>query len=146
MININVKRKLKPLIDSDLLKESARTTLEHQRVSLDASLTLVISDDDHLRNLNKQFNEINEPTDVLSFPADHTDPDSNSPYLGDVIISYPRANEQATRIGHPVELELQLLIVHGILHLLGYDHSNQEEKARMWAAQSEILYQLEVFI
>jgi probable rRNA maturation factor len=146
MIDIEIQDNVKSQVDPSLLKEAARITLEHQRISPDISLTLVISDDDHLQQLNQKFNDIDEPTDVLSFSANHVDPDMDAPYLGDVIISFPRAHEQANKIGHSVESELQLLIVHGVLHLLGYDHSTAEEKAIMWAAQSEILTQLEVYI
>jgi probable rRNA maturation factor len=145
MINVEIRKKIKSQVDPYLVKEAARITLEHQRISPDSSLTIVISDDDHLTQLNQQFNNIDETTDVLAFPTDHIDPDIETPYLGDVIISYPRAFEQANSIGHPVESELQLLIVHGVLHLLGYDHSNEQEKALMWSAQSEILSQLEVY-
>jgi probable rRNA maturation factor len=146
MINVEIRRKFKSKVDPSLMKEAARITLEHQRLPPDSSLTLVISDDELLLQLNQQFNNIDEATDVLAFPTDLVDPDIETPYLGDVVISYPRAFEQATSIGHPVESELQLLIVHGVLHLLGYDHTNGEEKALMWAAQSEILAQLEVYI
>ncbi len=60
-------------------------------------------------------------------------------YLGDVIVSYPRAVVQAGEHGHPVEQELNLLVVHGLLHLLGYDHASEEERALMWARQETIL-------
>jgi rRNA maturation RNase YbeY len=60
-------------------------------------------------------------------------------YLGDIIISVQRAAAQAEARGHAVEAEVQLLVIHGVLHLLGHDHAEAEEKARMWAAQSEAL-------
>ena len=64
------------------------------------------------------------------------------PYLGDILISMPRASQQAAVAGHPLEAEVQLLVVHGVLHLLGYDHAEPEEKRRMWAAQADILSSL----
>ena len=79
------------------------------------------------------------PTDVLSFPASETDPDTGASYIGDILISIPRAQAQADAAGHPLEAEVQLLVVHGVLHLLGYDHADAEEKALMWKAQAEIL-------
>ncbi len=79
------------------------------------------------------------PTDVLSFPASETDPETGTSYLGDILVSIPRAEAQAQAAGHPLEAEVQLLVVHGVLHLLGYDHANPEEKSRMWAAQAEVL-------
>jgi len=62
--------------------------------------------------------------------------------LGDVVIACPRAQEQAVEAGHPLAAEIQLLVVHGVLHLLGYDHAQPEEKAVMWARQDEILHTL----
>ena len=81
-------------------------------------------------------------TDVLSFPASESDPETGTPYLGDILISIPRATAQAQAAGHPVEDEVQLLVVHGTLHLLGHDHAEAEEKARMWRAQAEVLGRL----
>jgi probable rRNA maturation factor len=78
----------------------------------------------------------------LSFLAGETDPETDLIYLGDVLISYQRAQVQAAAGGHPVEDELQLLVVHGVLHLLGFDHAEETEKAKMWAEQSKILSQL----
>src|ERR687892_74662 len=63
-------------------------------------------------------------------------------YIGDILISIPRAQAQANAAGHPLESEVQLLVVHGVLHLLGHDHAEAEEKARMWKAQAEILERL----
>ncbi|MGH2523455.1 MAG: rRNA maturation RNase YbeY, partial [Anaerolineales bacterium] len=82
------------------------------------------------------------PTDVLSFPSEETDPETGMRYFGDIAISFPHAHAQAAAGGHPVAAELQLLVVHGVLHLLGHDHAKRAEKARMWAAQAEILKKL----
>jgi probable rRNA maturation factor len=102
----------------------------------------VITDDQHLHQLNKQFRDVDAPTDVLSFPAGHVDPENGTRYLGDILISFPRAESQASAADHSFMEELQLLVVHGILHLLGYDHASEDEKERMWLAQAEILGQL----
>src|SRR5574340_50405 len=79
---------------------------------------------------------------MLSFPANEPDPDTGTVYIGDVIISVDRAQEQAQAGGHPLQAELQLLIVHGVLHLLGHDHADLDQKNLMWAAQSMILSKL----
>jgi len=92
--------------------------------------------------LNREYLGIDAPTDVLSFPASETDPETGARYIGDILISIPRARGQATAAGHPLESEVQLLVVHGVLHLLGHDHAQAEEKARMWKAQAEILESL----
>ncbi len=129
-----------------LIEDTASAALGHQGASAQAVISIVISDDAQLLDLNRQFRGIDAPTDVLSFPADFTDPESGAAYLGDVVISYPRVVAQAQSGGHTPEAELQLLIVHGVLHLLGYDHGNDEDKAAMWAAQSEILNALDIAI
>jgi probable rRNA maturation factor len=85
---------------------------------------------------------VDAPTDVLSFPASESDPETGTPYLGDILISIPRATIQAQVAGHAVEEEVQLLVVHGTLHLLGHDHAEAEEKARMWKAQAEVMSRL----
>jgi probable rRNA maturation factor len=107
-----------------------------------ADLTIVIGGDVQLHELNRQFLGVDAPTDVLSFPADDTDPDSGERYLGDVLISYPRAAAQAASAGHAVQDELQLLVVHGVLHLLGFDHAVPAEKTRMWEIQAQVLNSL----
>ena len=133
-------------ISHTVLARAAGQTLRHENAGSEADITVVLSDDKQLHDLNRQFLGIDAPTDVLAFPSGETDPDSHNPYLGDVIISYPRALAQAKAGGHSTEAELQLLIVHGVLHLLGYDHATPEEKKGMWAAQAEILTSLGVEI
>ncbi|MBA4379184.1 MAG: rRNA maturation RNase YbeY [Anaerolinea sp.] len=123
----------------DLLEQTAQAALTQQAISTDADLTLVLTGDSQVRELNREFLGIDAATDVLSFPAGETDPETGRLYLGDILISVPRAESQAQSAGHTLEAELQLLVVHGVLHLLGHDHAGVEEKARMWAAQAEIL-------
>jgi probable rRNA maturation factor len=127
---------------NQLLEQAAQEALRLAAENPQADLTIVLSDDRQLHELNLQFLGIDAPTDVLSFPAGDTDPDSEQTYLGDVIISLPRAAAQAAAGGHPVEAELQLLCVHGVLHLLGYDHATPEEKTEMWAVQAQVLSNL----
>jgi probable rRNA maturation factor len=132
-----------PPLTPELFELAAERTLDQQRRSDQADLTVVLSDDDHLQALNRDYLGFDSPTDVLSFPSGEIDPDSGHVYLGDVIISYPRAAAQAQAAGHPLEAELRLLVVHGVLHLLGHDHADEAEKTAMWAAQDEILASLE---
>jgi len=123
---------------SELLEQAARTVLEYCGVH-NADLTLVLADDVKLHRLNRDFLGHDYPTDVLAFPANEEDPETGQPYLGDVVISLPRAAVQAAEHGHAVEAEVQLLTIHGILHLLGHDHAEKDEKERMWKAQTEVL-------
>ena len=126
----------------NLLQRAANAVLEHQSQSLDAEFSIILSDDARLHELNLNYLGVDAPTDVLSFPASETDPETGAHYLGDILISVPRAQAQAEAAGHSLEAEVQLLVVHGVLHLLGYDHAQLEEKARMWKAQAEILERL----
>jgi probable rRNA maturation factor len=137
---ITIKPSLKPSFDTSLLERAARAALEHQ--SAHGDLTLVLTDDAQLHQLNRDYLGVDAPTDVLSFPASETDPDSGAPYLGDILLSLPRAETQARAAGHPLADEAQLLVVHGVLHLLGHDHAKVRDKAKMWKAQAEILKSL----
>jgi probable rRNA maturation factor len=123
----------------NLLEQAARLALEHESESLDVELSIILSDDARLHELNLNYLGVDAATDVLSFPASETDPETGARYIGDILISVPRAQTQAEAAGHPLEAEVQLLVVHGVLHLLGYDHARAREKARMWKAQAEIL-------
>jgi probable rRNA maturation factor len=126
----------------DLLERAAHTALAHESESTDHDLSIVLTDNARLHELNLNYLGVDSPTDVLSFPASETDPETGARYLGDILISIPRAQAQAEAAGHPLESEVQLLVVHGVLHLLGHDHGEPEEKERMWKAQAEILESL----
>lgn len=133
-------------VDESTLQIAMAAALCHKDTPAGTVVTLVITDDEEIRQLNRQFRQVDAPTDVLAFPAAADAPFVEAPgrprYLGDVIISYPRAAAQAAEAGHPVEAELALLAVHGTLHLMGYDHAIPQEKAAMWAAQETILAKL----
>ena len=128
----------------NLLERAANAALEHHasQQSLDSELSIILTDDARLHELNLNYLGVDAPTDVLSFPASETDPETGARYIGDILISVPRAQTQADAAGHPLEAEVQLLVVHGVLHLIGHDHAEAEEKARMWKAQAEILERL----
>jgi probable rRNA maturation factor len=142
VIFVEKTENLLPDIPDDLVKKAADAALRHQAAPEDADVTIVLTDDAQLHELNRNYLDVDAPTDVLSFPSDQTDPQTGRRYLGDILISAPRAAQQAAGAGHPVEAEAQLLVVHGVLHLLGHDHAEAQEKARMWKAQAEILTSL----
>lgn len=123
------------------LISAAEAVLRAGDAAPESGLTVVVTSDEAVRALNARYRGIDAPTDVLSFPADAPPvPEAEPyPYLGDIIIAYPRASAQAAQAGHPVEAELLLLVVHGTLHLLGFDHDTDEARAAMWAAQSAAL-------
>ena len=141
-IDLTIEQPYKARITPARLRAAARAALQHQRAQAPSELSILITGDDALRALNRDFLGEDHATDVLSFPASETDPETGAPYLGDILISIPRAQSQAEAAGHPLEAEVQLLVFHGVLHLLGYDHAEPEEKARMWKAQAEILESL----
>ncbi len=140
IIHTEVGARYTSLVKPDRLKKAVRATLAQQRVKERVELTIVITGNVQLRKLNRQYRQIDAPTDVLSFDGDTAEvPPYGGHYLGDVVISYPKAKEQAQAGGHPIETELQLLVVHGVLHLLGHDHYSPSEKAQMWQAQAAVL-------
>jgi probable rRNA maturation factor len=110
-------------------------------------LTIVVTDDVHVRRLNRDYRGVDACTDVLAFgdrpePGAFVSAPEASVYIGDVVISYPRATEQAADYGHAVEEELSVLVVHGVLHLLGYDHETPEDRDEMWRLQGAALGRL----
>ena len=125
-----------------LLERAAQAALTHEKQSPEAELSIVLTDDQHLHQLNRDYLGIDSPTDVLSFPASELDPETGISYLGDIIISIPRARAQAKAAGHALAVEVQLLVVHGTLHLLGHDHAKPGEKSKMWKVQAAILNEL----
>jgi probable rRNA maturation factor len=137
-------------VSAERLRAVARAVLQFEAPtgSEPTELALVLTDDDGIQALNRDFLDIDAPTDVLAFSAQEEDdgpfvaaPEAGG-YLGDVIISYPRAVSQAQEHGHSTEQELDLLTVHGILHLMGYDHADEQDKSAMWARQDAILSNL----
>lgn len=138
-------------VDVDLLERAARLTLIRQDPGEPCEVVIVISDDATLEDLNRRFRGVAHPTDVLAFPNESRGPFSAGTvgfprYLGDVVISADRAREQAEDAGGELVDELQVLTVHGVLHLLGHDHADEQEKEQMWSIQNEILRLLGVDI
>lgn len=141
-ILINIPQDSSHSIDPSSLEQAVSTTLHQQGVDTESDLTILITDNNQIQQLNHDYRDVDAPTDVLAFPAGYTDPDTEHYYLGDVIISYQQAWEQAEKANHAFEDEIKLLVVHGVLHLLGHNHHEPGEKARMWSAQAEILTHL----
>lgn len=126
------------------LRRAAEMAL--RREDRPGEMTVVVTDEQGIRELNRDFLGHDMVTDVLAFATQEEGgpfvpaPEAGN-YLGDVIVCYPRAVEQASEQGHSVREELALLVVHGVLHLLGYDHATEREQVAMWALQDEILGQ-----
>ncbi len=140
-IGVQIAARYRARVKPSVLRQAARATLDQQRVKRRVELTIVVTGNAQLQALNRAFRQVDAPTDVLSFAADDQ-PGPDSAYLGDVIISYPQARAQARSGGHPAQAELQLLVAHGVLHLLGHDHYDEAEKRAMWRAQAAVLKKL----
>lgn len=146
MINILFNESFENQIDIPAIESTVSFVLRRQEIDEESDVSVVFEDDDHLQELNRQFLDVDSPTDVLSFPSDETDPDSGHHYLGDIIISVPTAARQAVRANHPLQNEIHLLLTHGLLHLLGFDHSEPQQKKEMWQLQASYLNDLGITI
>lgn len=142
MYQIDIQNEENYPVNNIRLVQAAEAALTAQSAPARSALTIVVTDNEHIEALNRQFRQVDAPTDVLSFPADVPTMFSVPPYLGDLVIAYPYALAQAEREGHNPDDSLALLVVHGTLHLLGYDHGTSEERTAMWAAQEEILLRI----
>ncbi len=131
-----------PLTAVSHIQTAVQTTLQQEQAE-QAALSVLLTGDAEIQAMNRDYRGEDRPTDVLSFPAgDEMTPPELADYLGDIAISVETAGQQAEKSGHDILDELQLLAVHGTLHLLGYDHLEPEEKETMWAAQTAVLAQL----
>jgi probable rRNA maturation factor len=112
---------------------------------LKAELSLLLVDDAQIQRLNRRYRGIDRPTDVLAFSMlEGEAPPISSQMLGDVVISVETAKKWAKRQGHPLELEVTILLIHGILHLLGYHHEDSKEAARLVERKTQaVLKELE---
>jgi probable rRNA maturation factor len=145
MVSFSILEQFEQTIDPELIAGTAIKTLENQGINPEeVDLSIVIEDNSKLQELNRQYSGIDAPTDVLSFILNEKDPETGKLYLGDVIISLQKAQEQSEKAGHSVIFELQLLTVHGVLHLIGHDHYEEDQKSKMWTAQRQILAELKV--
>jgi len=125
-----------------LIRQGIVATLESEEIYEDVEVSLLLIDNKEIKHLNNEYRNVNEATDVLSFPMyDDLEEalDEDYLYLGDIVISGERAVEQAKDYGHSVEREIGYLTVHSVLHLLGYDHMDEEEKKVMREREEMIL-------
>ena len=139
-----------------LIRRCVNATLTHQKAAFPCEVSILITDDEEIRALNADFRGIDKATDVLSFPAcdlipgeplpeEFLDPETERFPLGDMAISVERAEAQALEFGHSAEREAGYLSVHSILHLLGYDHEDEEDKRLMRKQEDEIIEKLGLF-
>ena len=129
-----------------LIRESVLATLAYENFRNPCAVSVTFTDNEGIRDLNRQYRNMDKPTDVLSFPlidfegGDEPPVDEPQAMLGDIVLSLEQAAAQAEEFGHSFEREAAFLTVHSMLHLLGYDHVNGEEEDReMRRRQREIL-------
>lgn len=137
----------------DVVKNVSAKVLEQEGVAFEVSLSVTITDNAEIREINREHRSIDAPTDVLSFPmldyaepgkieAEETDFENGRLVLGDIVISDERARQQAAEYGHSVEREYGFLVAHSTLHLLGYDHEAEDERAVMREKEEKALASL----
>lgn len=141
-------------------EEVIRCVLDRENCPYEAEAELILTNGENIRRMNREFRGVDRETDVLSFPMtefpapadfdfleteegnDSFHPDTGELLLGDIVISVPRAREQAEEYGHSLKREYAFLIAHSMLHLLGYDHMTPEEAAVMEKKQEDVLQSL----
>lgn len=138
MIHIQITDQYASIFSKELIHTYIQKTIDYLDVQ-NIELCLVIETNEAVHTLNKEYRHIDAPTDVLSFVYNTADPETNSHYIGDIIISGDKVIDQAERAGHKQGKELCILVVHGILHLCGYDHEAETEEAVMLPLQEKIL-------
>ncbi len=141
---VHIEEPFQGQVEKAWLKQVAENTLSAEEVEAPAELSLVLTDDELVRELNRAYRGVDRNTDVLAFRLDGGPPDFPPPpdltrHLGEVIISYPQAARQAEEQGHSLKKELGLLVIHGILHLLGYEDEDPQKEPRMRAREAELL-------
>ena len=138
MINFvqNVSSNMNLNVDS--MSKKFQKVLQYLEIP-DSEVTIAIISNNEIRELNKIYKGIDEITDVLSFTSNEINPETGKIYLGDIIVSFEKANQQAREKNHSLEFEVLTLVIHGILHLLNYDHSNEIEEKTMFGKQNELL-------
>ena len=134
-----------------LVRKAAESALKAEGVAEDCILSVLLTDDEGIRRINREFRELDRPTDVLSFPMNdliagqfdpaecERDPETGEILLGDMVLSIPRCEEQGAEFGHGYNREVQYLTVHSVLHLLGYDHVDEGPMKKQMRAREKLI-------
>lgn len=137
-----------------LIKIAIELSLEKENFKIHSEISVTLMDDEGIRKVNKEYRNIDSPTDVLSFPlvemhegkiisnVGDYDLDEGAIILGDILISLERVQKQANEYQHSFERELAFLVTHGVYHLLGYDHHDEESEKLMIGKQKEVLKEM----
>ncbi len=153
-INVLIDESIAGCPGPEWFREVTRRVLAIQGIDDDVELGLLVTTLDRIQELNRSYRQIDRPTDVLAFamdsgkkpgeePLSFVTPPDGLRHLGEIVLSCSQAAAQAREQSHSVERELEILLVHGVLHLLGYDHVEPEQERLMKAREAEILAALE---
>lgn len=134
----------------EIIKEVLDKSFKEEKLGMHITITVTLTNPENIRNINKKYRQIDNPTDVLSFPMYEKEEISEvkqqkyEVILGDIVISIPKVEEQAEEYGHSFKRELSYMVVHGFYHLMGFDHMKEEEKAEMREKEENILGKLNI--
>lgn len=152
-LGIQIDKRFQEFVREEFVRQVVECSLSTLSIGPEVEMGLLITDDETVRELNKEYRGIDETTDVLSFALTEEGADTDSPlfvtppdgllHLGEVIVSYPRAVRQARENNHAIEKEVALLVVHGTLHLLGHEHDEPTREQELRALQESVLSEVE---
>lgn len=146
MKNLEIINKVKAKINKNLFEKATKNVLKKRK----RKVCLVLVDNYEIKKLNRQYRKKNKVASVLSFPAVFENqeklilPEKEKSYLGEIVISVPRAKKQANFFGYSLNKELIRLFIHGLLHLLGYEHRKKKERVLMEKAERKIIKNLKL--
>ncbi|MHB8509802.1 MAG: rRNA maturation RNase YbeY [Candidatus Dormibacteria bacterium] len=143
-LSVNIQSRFRPLPLRVVIRRALKAAADEAGVGGQRSVGVLVCDDDEIRAFNLRFAGVDAPTDVLSFPAEVLVP-GHSPQgeeLGDLVLSLDHVQAQAAAAGHPIDLEIATLVIHGFLHLLGHDHADSAEEERMFSRTARVLENL----
>lgn len=158
-MTINIEYEAEKKLDlpfKNIIEQVVLESLDYEQCPYEAEVNVVLTDNEEIQAVNKEYRGIDSPTDVLSFPMidyeapsqfehveeaaeDYFNPETGELMLGDIMISVDKVEEQAERYGHSITRELAFLVAHSMLHLFGYDHMEEAERLEMEGKQTEIL-------
>ncbi|MDQ6694571.1 MAG: rRNA maturation RNase YbeY [Chloroflexota bacterium] len=145
LVTVQMEEEYEKVLDADALHRLAIKVLTEEGAVGPLEVGIVVTTDEEVQHLNREYLGHDYRTDVLSFgmvdEQEFVTPEERPSYLGDVVISYERATEQAPEYGHNTDKEVATLLIHGLLHLLGYDDHEENERTKMHARQTELLKQ-----
>lgn len=147
-LDIHIDKLFWRQVQEEWLRQTAEEVFASEEICYPVQLSIVVTDDKTVRQLNHTYRKLDETTDVLAFAFEEDgkvffpQPSNEGWHLGEVIISCPQAERQAEEQGHQLEKEIALLVIHGVLHLLGYDHEEPEEESKMRTKEKEVLAQV----